>query len=132
MKKTLLAIAALIVLAACSSDPAPNDKTEEGAAAALSQYVEVAVSGDRSAEEQELYCTELITTQEASYGQCEPPYKYTSNSTWKDLVSVDEVTIDGETATVRWRWSWHGDTQTHTSQDTLYWEDGRWRYQYDL
>lgn len=132
MKKTLAVIAATALsLAACSSEPSPADKTEDGVKAALSEYVEIGVHGDRSAQDQETYCTELITAQEASYGQCTPPYQYTPNSSWRELASIETVQIDGDTATVSWYW--HGkdsDTTTQT-ESTFYWQGERWRYQYD-
>ncbi|RTE49066.1 hypothetical protein [Actinobaculum sp. 352] len=119
------------LLSACSHEPTAADKTEDGVRAALTEYVEVAVHGDRTAEQQELMCTQLLTAEEADITECEPPYDYTSNSSWRELASIDSVVIDGDKATVRWQWHGRDSLTTHDSTATFYWEGGRWRYQYD-
>ena len=129
---TAVAVAAAI-LEGCSSDPTAADKTEGGVKAALTQYVEIGVHGDRSAEDQELYCTQLITAEEADITECEPPYGHTQNSSWREIVSIDSVAIDGDMATIHWYWRGKNSTTQATSETTshFYWEGSRWRYQYD-
>ncbi|AWE42854.1 hypothetical protein [Actinobaculum sp. 313] len=119
------------LLSACSHEPTAADKTEDGVRAALTEYVEVAVHGDRTAEQQELICTTIYTAEYASRADCEPPYEYTSNSTWYELASIDSVVIDGDKATVRWQWHGRDSLTTVETTDTFYYQGGRWRYQYD-
>ena len=133
MKRQIAVVmaAAVLSLAGCSSEPTPADKTEDGVKAALTQYVEIGVHGDRSAEDQELYCTEILTAQEADINECQPPYSYTQNSSWREIVSIESVVIDGDKATAKWDWRGKGSEATRESPATFYWEESRWRYQYD-
>lgn len=130
--RTLIATTAIMfaALTGCSSDPSPSDHTEEGVKAALSAVVAGGMQGDRTAEEQEYYCTELITAAQADTASCQPPYEPESNLTWKEIVSIDSVDIAGDTATVQWHWRGKTDEGSHSVEDQFFYEEGSWRYEF--
>lgn len=132
MKLTRPFVAAALavgMLSACASDPSPSDRSEEGVEAALTEYVEVGLQGDRTADQQERYCNEIITAEarEAAFRSCAEPITYESNSTWKEIAAIEAISIDGDMAVVEWRWRGKDYEQTHPTDDTFIYEDGRWR-----
>ena len=131
MKTRLAAtLAAFALLAACSITPTPADRDEEGVKAALTEWVETALHGNMSADMTKRYCEELVTKrarESAAYLCAGKPAVHT-NPTWKDIDSIDSISITGDTATITW-W-WHGQDSTGRTQttDTFIFEERRWKH----
>lgn len=132
MKRLISGIClALLALSGCSSEPSPADKTEDGVQAALRAYVEAAYRGDRTEEQQRHYCEEILTAKARQTPSCHEPITGQANPIWKEIHTIQQVTITGDKATVEWTWNGRDDKDTtHGVTSSFYYEEGTWRYQY--